>query len=171
MYKPDPSEYDPYYEHYVSLVPEDDVKAVLAEQPAELDAIFANVVEKKGSFAYADGKWTVKELLGHLIDGERMFAYRVFRISRGDKTPIEGFEQDGYIENAYANQRSFSDLLREFTLLRQANMLFFDNLKDGDWTRTGTANEREISVRALATIMAGHIRHHMDILNERYLAA
>jgi hypothetical protein len=171
MYKPAPSEYDPYYEHYVSLVPEDDVKTVLAAQPAELDAIFANVAEEKGTFAYAYGKWTVKELLGHLIDGERMFAYRVFRISRGDKTPIEGFEQDGYIENAHANQRSFGDLLREFALLRQANMLFFDNLKDGDWTRTGTANEREISVRALATIMAGHVRHHRDIVKERYLVA
>lgn len=171
MYKPDPSEYDAYYEHYVSLVPEDDVRKVLAAQPAELEKIFEDVAEEKGTFAYADGKWTVKELLGHMIDGERMFAYRTFRISRGDKTPIEGFEQDGYIENAYANGRCFADLLKEFSLLREANMLFFKNLKDDDWKRIGTANEREISVRALATIMAGHIRHHMEILKDRYLSA
>ncbi len=171
MYKPEKSEYDPYYEHYVSLVPEDDVKSVLAAQPNELKALVAGLPEEKGTFAYADGKWSIKELLGHLIDGERMFAYRALRISRGDKTPIEGFEQDGYIENGYANERTFAGLLEEFSLLRTANMLFVNNLKDADWTRTGTANEREISVRALITIMAGHIRHHVEILKDRYLAA
>ncbi len=170
MYRPEPSEYDPYYEHYVSLVTGDDIKAALAAQPAELEALFADVPVDKGIFAYATGKWTIKELLGHLIDGERMFAYRIFRIARGDKTPIEGFEQDGYIENAHSNGRSFTDLLSEFDLLRQANMLFFNNLKDDAWTRTGTANKVEISVRAIAFIMAGHIRHHTDILKARYLA-
>jgi hypothetical protein len=171
MYKPERSEYDPYYEHYVSLVPEDDVKAVLGAQPAELKALFQGLPEAKGTFAYADGKWSIKELLGHMIDGERMFAYRVLRISRGDKTPIEGFEQDGYIENGYANERSFAGLLEEFSLLREANMMLFNNLKDPDWRRTGTANDREISVRALVTIMAGHIRHHVGILKDRYIAA
>ena len=170
MYRPEPSEYDPYYEHYVSLVTGDDIKAALAAQPAELEALFADVPVDKGIFAYATGKWTIKELLGHLIDGERMFAYRIFRIARGDKTPIEGFVQDGYIENAHSNGRSFTDLLSEFDLLRQANMLFFNNLKDDAWTRTGTANKVEISVRAIAFIMAGHIRHHTDILKARYLA-
>lgn len=169
MNRPQPSEYDPYYETYISLVPENEIKPVLAAQTAELTALFAKVPEEKGAFAYADGKWSVKELLGHLIDAERMFAYRTFRISRGDKTPIEGFEQDGYIENAHSNERSFAELLTEFELLRQANMIFFNNLKDDAWTRTGTANEKEISVRAIAFIMAGHIRHHLLILNERYL--
>ena len=99
-----------------------------------------------------------------------MFAYRIFRISRGDKTPIEGFEQDGYIENAHANGRKFADLVSEFTLLREANMHFFKNLREEAWLRTGTANNVEISVRALAFIMAGHIRHHFIILKSRYLA-
>jgi transcriptional regulator of aromatic amino acid metabolism len=105
-----------------------------------------------------------------MIDGERMFAYRALRISRGDKTPIEGFEQDGYIENSHANGRTFEDLIKELNLLREANLLFFRNLQDEDWKRLGTASEMEISVRALAFIIAGHIRHHLNILNDRYLA-
>jgi len=170
MFKPEKSEYDPYYDTYISLVKEDDILAVLAGQPGELQNLLARMPEERGMFAYAEGKWTIKELLGHLIDGERMFAYRTFRISRGDKTPIEGFEQDGYIENARANSRSFAGLIEEFTLLRNANMLFFKNLSDEDWLRTGTANNVNISVRALAYIMAGHITHHLNILRTRYLA-
>lgn len=171
MSRPQPNEYDPYYEQYVSLVPEDRIVPVLAAQPAELAALFAGVDEARGTYAYADGKWTIKQLLGHLIDGERIFAYRALRISRGDKTPIEGFEQDGYIENAYANERSFSDLLREFSLIRETTVMLFDHLKKDAWGWTGTANDVQISVRALAWIMAGHVRHHAAILNERYLTA
>jgi len=164
-----PAEYDPYYQKYVGLVPEDEIVPALDGQTDELDKLFDGVPEEKGTFAYADGKWTLKEVLSHIIDGERMFAYRVFRIARGDKTPIEGFEQDGYIENSHANRRTFSELLNEFRLLREANVLFFKNLETGDWVRTGTANNVEISVRSLAWIMVGHIRHHSAILRERYL--
>ena len=169
MNRPNESEYDPYYGKYIALVPESEIIGPLDSQPDELQGLFSTVSEDRGTHAYDDGKWTVKEVLSHLIDGERMFAYRVFRIARGDKTPMEGFEQDGYIENSYANTRSFSDLLGEFAQLRQANMAFFRNLKDDDWIRTGTANNAEISVRSLAWIMAGHIRHHVDILKSRYL--
>jgi len=169
MSRPQPAEYDPYYQKYVGLVPEDEIVPALDGQTDELDKLFDGVPEEKGTFAYADGKWTLKEVLSHLIDGERMFAYRVFRIARGDKTPIEGFEQDGYIENSHANRRTFSELLNEFRLLREANVLFFKNLETGDWVRTGTANNVEISVRSLAWIMVGHIRHHSAILRERYL--
>ena len=170
MSRPQPAEYDPYYQKYVGLVPEDEIVPALDGQTDELDKLFDGVPEEKGTFAYADGKWTLKEVLSHLIDGERMFAYRVFRIARGDKTPIEGFEQDGYIENSHANRRTFSELLNEFRLLREANVLFFKNLETGDWVRTGTANNVEVSVRSLAWIMVGHIRHHTAILRERYLA-
>ena len=168
MGRPDKTEYDPYYEHYVSLVADDDILDTLTAQPAKLQDLFTAIPEAKGEFRYADGKWSVKELLGHLIDGERMFAYRLFRISRGDETPIEGFEQDGYIENAYSNGRSFADLLEEFNLLRRANMLLFNNMNEAAWARVGTANNARISVRALAYIMAGHIEHHLRILKERY---
>ena len=169
MYKPEQNEYAPYYETYVSLVPEPDVRDALVRQPGELRAIFAAIPEEKGSFSYASDKWTIKELLSHLIDGERMFAYRILRISRGDVTPIEGFEQDGYIENSNANSRTFADLLEEFDLQRRSNMLLFNNLDADAWKRMGTASEKTVSVRAIANIMAGHVRHHIHILNERYL--
>jgi hypothetical protein len=166
--RPDESEYDPYYRKYIALVPETEIISVLEEQPGELRLQIESLPEERGTFAYEDGKWTIKEVLSHLIDAERIFSYRAFRIARGDKTPIEGFEQDGYIENSHANQRSFSDLLDEFSQIRLANLAFFKNLEAADWIRTGTANNIEISVRSIAWIMAGHIRHHVEILKSRY---
>ena len=170
MNRPETNEYDPYYDTYISLVDGNDVLPVLDAQPAEIRAIFSDMPEEKGTFAYTEGKWTIKEVLSHLIDGERMFAYRTLRVSRGDKTPIEGFEQDGYIENSNANNRSFAELLDEFDLQRRSNMLLFNNLSDEASKRIGTANEKEISVRAIIYCMAGHVRHHIRILNKRYLA-
>jgi hypothetical protein len=170
MSRPQPAEYDEYYQKYVSLVPEEEIIPALGNQIEELRQLFEGFAEERGTFAYADGKWTVKEVLSHVIDGERMFAYRCFRIARGDKTPIEGFEQDGYIENSHANRRPIAELIEEFTLLRKANVMFFRNLESDDWTRTGTANNVEISVRSLAWIMVGHVRHHAAILEGRYLA-
>lgn len=169
MERPDKSEYDPYYERYISLITEDDPIAALAAQPTELQDMFTALPDEKGTYRYDDGKWSIKEVLGHLIDGERIFAYRVFRIARADETPIEGFEQDGYIENAHSNDRSFGGLLEEFNLLRRANLIFFDHLRDEQWRFVGVANNARISVRAIAFIMAGHVRHHTNILSERYL--
>lgn len=169
MQRPETHEFAPYYDTYISLVEGDNVIPVLDAQSAELRAIFSQVPEEKGIFAYADGKWTVKEVLSHLIDGERIFAYRILRISRGDKTPIEGFEQDGYIENSNANNRSFEELLKEFDLQREGNLLMLNNISDEGSRRIGTASEKTVSVRALAYISAGHVTHHLDILRERYL--
>ena len=169
MSRPDKSEYDPYYEHYISLVSDSDIIDALGGQSTRLQDVITAMPEEKGEFRYAEGKWSIKELLGHLIDGERMFSYRLLRIARADVTPIEGFEQDGYIENAHSNDRSFADLLEEFSLLRRANMIFIKNLQDDAWPRVGTANGVQISVRALIYIMAGHIEHHLTILKERYL--
>jgi DinB superfamily len=167
--RPDKSEYDPYYQKYVALVPETEIIGPLEAQLGELQSLVEGISEERGTFAYEDGKWTIKEVFSHLIDAERIFSYRAFRIARGDKTPVEGFEQDGYIENSHANRRSFGDLLGELMQIRQANLAFFKNLDAPDWVRTGTANNVEISVRSLAWIMAGHIRHHIDILKSRYL--
>ena len=169
MKRPETHEFAPYYNTYISLVEGDNVIPVLDAQSAELRAVFSAVPEEKGAFAYADGKWTIKEVLSHLIDGERMFAYRALRISRGDKTPIEGFEQDGYIENSNANNRSFEELLKEFDLQREANLLMLKNIDDEGSRRMGTASGNPVSVRALVYIMAGHIQHHLDILKTRYL--
>jgi len=169
MHKPESSEFNPYYEKYISLITEPDLLGTLEKQPSELRSLFAGLEEEKGKYAYADGKWTIKEVLSHLIDGERIFAYRALRISRGDETPLPGFEQDGYIENSFANDRSFDDLLEEFSLQRNANVHMMKNLRDDGWKRIGTASESPVSVRALGFIMAGHIRHHINILKAQYL--
>jgi len=170
MMRPEKSDYDPYYERYISLIDGSEPIASLAAQSDQLRELLRGQSEDRGSHAYAEGKWTLKEVLSHLIDGERIFAYRALRISRGDETPIEGFEQDGYIENSHANERSFADLLDEFESLRSANLRQFRMLNEADWSRTGTANNVKISVRALAFIMAGHVAHHANILRDRYLS-
>ncbi|MFN0139278.1 MAG: DinB family protein [Pyrinomonadaceae bacterium] len=167
MNRPEQDEYAEYYGKYVSLV-DGDVIPVLDAQPAELRSMFGDMPDEKGTFAYESGKWTLKEVLSHMIDGERFFAYRMLRISRGDKTPIEGFEQDDYIENSNANNRSFADLLDEFDLQRRSNMLLVRNLSDEATRRLGTASGYTVSVRALVYVMAGHVLHHVKILTERY---
>jgi len=170
MNRPEKTEYDAYYEGYVSRVPEDDILAVLAQQPEELKDRFSTIDEERGTYAYADGKWSIKQVLGHVIDAERVFMYRLYRISRADQTPIEGFEQDTYIQHGRANERSYADMLDEFALLRRANLYLIRHFNDEDWRRFGTANNLRISVRALVYIMAGHVRHHLEVLKERYLA-
>lgn len=169
MNLPSKNEYNEFYETYVSLVPETDILAAMQEQSNELESIFCKISEEKSLFAYAEGKWTIRELLGHLTDGERHFSYRALRFSRADETPIEGFEQEGYIKNAYFNQIKLSDLLEELLFLRRANLKMYENLSDEAWLRNGTASGFPVSVRALAYISVGHIRHHLQILRERYL--
>jgi hypothetical protein len=169
MNRPDKTEYAAYYETYVSLVEETDIISALQNQLTELLNLFAAIPEEKGTYAYAEGKWTIKELLGHLIDGERIFAYRALRFARADKTPLEGFHQDPYIENADFNSIKLSNLLKELTLLRAANVLFFESLSEIAWSQIGVASDAEVSVRALAYIMVGHVRHHINILKARYL--
>jgi|ERR1043166_979642 hypothetical protein len=170
MNRPESTEFAPYFNNYVALVDGNGAIAALNSQSSELRSMLAEMPEEKGTFAYADGKWTIKELLSHLIDGERIFSYRVLRISRGDETPLEGFEQDGYIENSNANNRSFADLLDEFDLQRRSNLLMVNNISDEGSKRIGTSNGNPVSVRALVYVMAGHTRHHLNVLRERYLA-
>lgn len=169
MQRPEQNEYHEFNEGYVSLVNETDIVAAFESQLDEMRAIFSSISEEKSTFAYAEGKWTIKDLVGHLIDGERIFGYRALRISRGDETPIEGFEQDDYVANAPFNDYKFSDLVEEFEHSRKASILFFKHLKENDWTRMGTTNNNPVSVRAIAYIMVGHVRHHANVLRERYL--
>lgn len=170
MNRPETNEFAPYYNSYISLIDGNDVLPVLNSQAAELRSMFANVPEEKGTFAYTEGKWTIKELLSHIIDGERIFAYRVLRVSRGDTTAIEGFEQDDYIANSNANNRSFADLLDEFDLQRRSNLLLVNNISDEGSRRMGRASDNPVSTRALVYVMAGHVNHHLKILKERYLS-
>lgn len=170
MKRPETNEFAPYYDRYISLIDGDDVMPILSSQIAEIRSMMANLPEERGSYAYAEGKWTIKELLSHVIDGERIFSYRLLRISRGDKTPIEGFEQDDYIANSNANGRSFADLIDELDLQRRANLLMMTNVSEDGEKLMGTASDKPVSVRALAYMMAGHVTHHINILKERYLA-
>lgn len=169
MNRPETHEFDPYYNTYISLVDGNEVLSILETQPADLRALFSRMPEERGTFAYAEGKWTIKEVLSHIIDGERIFGYRILRISRGDTTPIEGFEQDGYIENSNANNRCIAELIDEFDLQRRSNLLLLNNLSDEASRRMGTASEKPVSVRALAYISAGHVTHHKNILEALYL--
>jgi hypothetical protein len=167
--RPNKTEYAAYYENYVSLVEETEIVNAMRNQADELREIFSQISDKEGLYRYATGKWSIKELLGHLIDGERVFAYRALRFARADKTELAGFDQDPYIENANFDAVKLQDLLEELLSLRNANTLFFSNLNEEAWNGTGVASDNEISVRALAYIMVGHIRHHVKILKDRYL--
>jgi hypothetical protein len=168
--RPQATEYLSYYERYISLVPDGDVLSTLTEQLDSTLSTLRSLPEEKASFRYAPGKWSVKELVGHVIDGERIFAYRALRFARNDKTPLPGFEQDDYINNATFDDCKLSDLIDEFEHVRRGNLLMFRQLNDEAWTRRGVASDAEVSVRALAYILAGHERHHMKVLKEKYLS-
>ncbi len=162
-------EYIEDYEDYASLVEETDIVSAMRKQLTEVENLFASIPEEKGGFTYAEGKWTIKELLGHLIIGERVFSYRALRISHGDQTPLPGFDQDLLTNNGNFNLISLADLLNEFSHICQANIIFFQNLNDEAWSRTGTVNDHPASVRAIAYNMVNHVRHHLNILRSRYL--
>lgn len=167
--KPEASEFAEYYGMYISLVKGDVINA-LKDQIEETQNLIAEIPEEKATYAYAEGKWSIAELIGHIIDTERVMAYRALRFARNDATPIDGFEQDFYVENADFNSCRLSDLSEEFGLLRASNVLMFGHLTEKAWLRTGIASGNPVSVRALAYIIAGHELHHINILKERYLA-
>ncbi|HEY0324317.1 MAG TPA: DinB family protein [Pyrinomonadaceae bacterium] len=166
---PEATEYAPYYGRYVSLVPEGDILATLSEQMDSTLGLLRGVDEEKAGYRYAPDKWSIKELVGHLIDGERIFAYRALRFARNDQTELPGFEQDDYVRYASFDACPFDELVREFEFVRKANLLMLRHLDDEAWQRRGVASGGEVSVRALAFIMAGHVKHHVEILKTRYL--
>lgn len=169
--KPDETEYNPYYGKYVSLVPAGDILAKLDGQLSETLALLRSVPESQAGFRYAAGKWSIKELVGHMIDTERIFAYRALRFARNDTTPLPGFEQDGYILNASFDACSLDALAAEFESVRRSTLFLFKHLDSEAWMRRGVASDSEVSVRALAYIIAGHELHHAGILRDRYLPA
>ena len=166
---PEKNEYAEWYAGYVALVPESDILAALAAQPDELDALLGGVSEEASTFRYAPEKWSIRELAGHLIDGERVFGLRALCFSRGETAPLPGFDEKSYIASAGYDAVPCAELRREFRLLREANVMMLTRLDGDAWMRRGTASNNPVSVRALAYIMAGHPRHHMGILGERYL--
>jgi hypothetical protein len=169
--RPQAGEYAPYYDRYISLVQGDNILEILDDQRRQFVLLMSGRSEDDGNFRYAPGKWTVKELLGHINDTERIFTYRALRIARGDQTPIEGFEQDDYVRNADFNARSLEDMVEDYIAVRRATLSLLRNLSPEAWTRKGIANNNEVTVRAIAYTLAGHDLHHRRILEERYFEA
>lgn len=166
--RPSKTEYDAYYHRYISLVPDEDVLIALDQQLADTLILLRGLSEQHGDFRYEADKWSVKEVLGHIIDTERIMSYRALRIARNDRTPIEGFEQDDYVKHGGFAGRSVANLGREFEQVRRATISLFRNLEPDAWTRVGIASKLDISVRALAYIIAGHELHHKASLKDRY---
>ena len=165
---PDTSEYAPYYGRYISLVGQGDIIGILESHAAETQRMLSSISEEQATLRYAPGKWSVKQLFGHVIDTERIFSYRALRIARGDQTPIEGFEQDAYVENGPFEKQTVGNIKEEYWSVRDCTLHLFRNLQPMDWTRRGTASGKEVSVRALAYMIAGHEVHHWNVLREKY---
>jgi hypothetical protein len=169
--RPEPGEYAPYYDRYISLVAGSDILATLDAQRRQTMMLLCGRDEAEGGFRYAPDKWTAKQVLGHLCDTERVFAYRALRIARGDQTPIEGFEQDDYVRNGPFAVAPLSEIIEDYIAVRRATLTLLRNLEEPAWTRRGVANKNEVTVRALAYIIAGHEMHHRRILEEKYFNA
>ena len=167
--RPDPSEYASFYAGYIAAVPEGELLGLLERQLQETTGVLAAVPEARGDFAYAPGKWTLKEVLGHVVDAERVFSYRALRFARGDATPLAPFDENAWTPNSGARARTLTDLIAELRAVRGATLALLRSLPPGADLRRGTASGREISVRALAWIIAGHERHHFKLIRERYL--
>jgi uncharacterized damage-inducible protein DinB len=167
MNRPQPSEYPVWAETYIKLV-EDDVLEILERQASEFPDFINSLIER-ADYAYAPGKWTIKQLIGHMIDTERILVYRLTCFARGEKTPLPGFEEDDYVNNAHFQDRSLLSFSEEFSLLRKSNVYLFKSLKEEELNQMGNASNRDISVRALLFVLAGHITHHTQIIKDRYL--
>jgi uncharacterized damage-inducible protein DinB len=167
---PADGEFNPYYGKYIARVPDGDLIEVLARQADETLAILRALTEEVAAYAYAEGKWTIKELVGHVCDAERIFSYRMLRIGRGDATPLASFDENSYAPAGKFNERTLASLIEEFAVVRAATIALVGGMPADAWKRLGTASESPVSARALAYIIAGHELHHREILLTRYLA-
>lgn len=166
--RPAAGEFAEYYGRYIAHVPEGDVVTTLRDHGRTLHTTLAAVPESHAGFRYAPGKWSIRDVVGHLIDAERIFTYRALRIARGDATPLASFDQEPYVAAARADERPLADLLDEMRAVREATVRLFAGLPAESWSRRGIASEQPVSVRALAFITAGHAIHHLDILRDKY---
>ena len=160
----------PYYLNYINKAPGDDVTKSISRNTRNFRKLLKRIPKKKIDYAYAEGKWTVRELLQHIIDAERVFSYRATSIARKDATPLPSFDENQWASNSQAANRSWKEMIEEFRALRTANELLFSSMSDEQLRSIGVASGKEVNVLALGFIIAGHVEHHMDILKERYLA-
>lgn len=168
MSRPQAEEFGVFYQKYIDTI-SDDVIADLEAQVSSFPEFLTTIPAEKADYAYAEEKWTIKEMLGHIIDTERIMTYRLTRFARMDKTELAGFEENYYVANAHFKDRGMNSLIEEFKLLRSANMFLFQSLSEEELNRVGIANGNTISVKALLFVIAGHLKHHRNILSERYL--
>lgn len=169
--RPDSDEYSAYYADYVARVPEGEIMALLAAQHDELSRLTQGLTEAQAERSFAPGEWTLKEVVGHLGDAERVFSFRALCFSRGERAPLPGFDQDEYVRAANFNARTLADLLQELALLRLANLQTFRQITPEASRRRGIASDTEVSVRALIYILAGHFNYHLADLREQYRPA
>jgi hypothetical protein len=168
-FRPEPGESAPYHDRYISLVAGNDILATLDEQRRQTLLLLCGRSEADGDLRYLPEKWSLKEVLGHINDTERIMSYRALRIARGDKTPLPGFEQDDYVRHGPFAQHSLEDWIEDYIAVRRATLTLFRHLDQAAWTRRGVASNHEVTVRALAYIIAGHELHHRKIIEEKYL--
>jgi uncharacterized damage-inducible protein DinB len=166
--RPSEQEYDPAYARYISLVPEGNFFDLLGVQTHETRDFFEKLSEETGNYRYAPDKWSIKEILGHVMDSERVFAYRALCIARGEQQSLPGFDQETYGRLAEYDRIPLTKVIQQYTALRVSTFLLLEQLSEKAWNRTGISNQKTISVRALAYIIAGHERHHMRVITERY---
>lgn len=167
--RPDATEYAPYYGKYTSLVPEGELLATMTEQFERTLATLRNISETQSLTRYEPGKWSIKEVVGHMVDTERIMSYRALRIARGDETPLPGFEQDDYVRVVNSDARPFAEIVDEFQKVRQATLALFRSFEEAALRRRGTASNFAVSALALTYIVAGHEKHHMNVLQTKYL--
>lgn len=168
MNRPLPEEYNAYYSKYINTV-DDNVMAELEHQANSFSQFLQSIPEEKSLYAYAADKWTIREVVGHVTDTERIMAYRALRLARNDQTPLPGFNENLYVENSFFNNRTLQSLREEFTAVRRANLFLFKSFTDDELKRTGICSDAVTTVKALIFITAGHVNHHRRILQERYL--
>ncbi|MEP7384014.1 MAG: DinB family protein [Gemmatimonadota bacterium] len=167
--RPEASEYAPFYATYVGHVPGGDIVETLATQHDATMALLRSLPEETGGLRYAPGKWSVREVIGHIADAERIFGYRALRFARGDETPLSSFDENAFVANGSFDEHSLASLLDELEAVRRATVLFFASLNATEWMRRGTASNHTMTVRALAWVTAGHELHHLGLLKSRYL--
>jgi uncharacterized damage-inducible protein DinB len=166
--RPASDEHPPDQGKYIGLVPDGEIVAQLAYQIRETIAMLSDLPDSAGDYRYAAGKWSLKEVLAHMIDSERVFSFRALCFARGDQNPLPGFEQDDYVRNSGSGARSLKNLLEEFETVRKATVLLFQSLNTQAWSRRGIASQNQVSVRALAWMIAGHELHHRSGIQENY---
>jgi uncharacterized damage-inducible protein DinB len=167
--RPLASEYPEYYQPYVSLVPEDNLLTLLKGNLVKTIELFESLSEEDGLFRYAENKWSIKEVLGHMADTERIMSYRLLRVGRGDQTALAGFNENDYVQSSQINKLPIKSILEDFIATRKATLTLFQNMPEESWANIGFANNTEVTARAIGYIIAGHALHHFNIIRDRYL--